>query len=389
MKSSVTGELRHHSIETEVTRRQLAHGGGSGWLMLITMRHEMKNRYRVFRRGWGTFYCEDLVTKKQESLKTRDKDEAYRLVAAKNETEDAPAFSLHLARVYWKAGDPAAAKRTWQHVIDEIPKLKTGDTQHRWRTAIKDQAFDSIRDLVVLETQAEHFLKVLENGSVSTNIYLRRIHNFALDMNWLPWPVLPKKRWPAIKFKEKRGITLAEHLAIVARELNPERKAFYQLAWHLGAAQSDIAFLEAENIDWEHNFISFARKKTGSIAIMRFDEDVAEILRDLPGSGPLFPYLRTVRAGDRATEFHQRCVGLKIKGVTLHSYRYAWAERAKTAGYPERFAQEALGHNSKAVHRAYARKAKVELPSLGEYERQRKMFAEGKVAEPVVKIART
>lgn len=92
----------------------------------------MKNRYRVFRRGWGTFYCEDLVTKKQESLKTRDKDEAYRLVAAKNETEDAPAFSLHLARVYWKAGDPAAAKRTWQHVMDEIPKLKTGDTQHRW-----------------------------------------------------------------------------------------------------------------------------------------------------------------------------------------------------------------------------------------------------------------
>ena len=350
------------------------------------MNRNMKNRYRVFRRGWGTFYCEDLVTKKQTTLKTRDKDEAYRLVAAQNENEDAPAFSLHLARVYWKAGDPVAAQRTWQHVMDEIPKLKTGETHHRWLTAIKDKAFASLRNLVVLETQAEHFLKVLENGSISTNIYLRRIHNFALDMNWLPWPVLPKKRWPAIKFKDKRGITLAEHLAIVSRELNPERKAFYQLAWHLGAAQSDIAFLEAENIDWEHSVISFARKKTGSIALMRFDEEMAELLRSLPDSGPLFPYLRTVRAGDRATEFHQRCVGLKIKGVTLHSYRYAWAERAKTAGYPERFAQEALGHNSKAVHRAYARKAKVELPSLGEYERQRKMFLEGKLAEPVIKI---
>ncbi len=350
------------------------------------MNRNMKNRYRVFRRGWGTFYCEDLVTKKQTTLKTRDKDEAYRLVAAQNENEDAPAFSLHLARVYWKAGDPVAAQRTWQHVMDEIPKLKTGETHHRWLTAIKDKAFASLRNLVVLETQAEHFLKVLENGSISTNIYLRRIHNFALDMNWVPWPVLPKKRWPAIKFKDKRGITLAEHLAIVSRELNPERKAFYQLAWHLGAAQSDIAFLEAENIDWEHSVISFARKKTGSIALMRFDEEMAELLRSLPDSGPLFPYLRTVRAGDRATEFHQRCVGLKIKGVTLHSYRYAWAERAKTAGYPERFAQEALGHNSKAVHRAYARKAKVELPSLGEYERQRKMFLEGKLAEPVIKI---
>jgi hypothetical protein len=62
------------------------------------MNRNMKNRYRVFRRGWGTFYCEDLVTKKQTTLGTRDKDEAFRLVAAKNETEEAPAFSLHLAR---------------------------------------------------------------------------------------------------------------------------------------------------------------------------------------------------------------------------------------------------------------------------------------------------
>src|ERR1035438_10483828 len=155
------------------------------------MNRDMKNRYGVFRRGWGTYYREDLVTKKQTTLKTRDKDEAYRLVAAQNENEDAPAFSLHLARVYWKAGDPTGATRTWQQVMDEIPKLKTGETHHRWLTAIKDKAFDSVRNMVVLETQAEHFLKVLETGSVSTNIYLRRVSNFALDMNWLPWPVLP------------------------------------------------------------------------------------------------------------------------------------------------------------------------------------------------------
>ena len=58
--------------------------------------------------------------------------------------------------------------------------------------------------------------------------------------------------------------------------------------------------------------------------------------------------------------------------MTLHSYRYAWAKRAKVAGYPERFAQEALGHNSKAVHRAYARKAQVLLLPLEEYEKRAK-----------------
>ena len=51
---------------------------------------------------------------------------------------------------------------------------------------------------------------------------------------------------------------------------------------------------------------------------IRFGEDVAAILKRRPAVGPLFPYLRTVRAGDRATEFKQRCQGLGIKGISLH-----------------------------------------------------------------------
>ena len=52
----------------------------------------------------------------------------------------------------------------------------------------------------------------------------------------------------------------------------------------------------------------------------------------------------------------------------MHCYRYAWPERARTVGYPERYAQRSLGQNSKIVHRAYARKAQGELPSLEDYE---------------------
>lgn len=188
-------------------------------------------------------------------------------------------------------------------------------------------------------------------------------------MNWLPVPVIPKKQWPDFRFKEKRAITMDGHRAIVMREKNQERRAFYELAWHLGASQSDIAFLEAENIDWKNSIVSFARKKTKAIAFVRFGPEVEAILKTLPERGPLFPYLRTVRAGDRSTEFKQRCNGLGIRGISLHSYRYAWAERARIAGMPERFAQETLGHNSKAVHRSYASKAKVIVPSLEQYEK--------------------
>jgi hypothetical protein len=49
---------------------------------------------------------------------------------------------------------------------------------------------------VILEGNADLFLHVLEQGTVSTNVFLRRLHNFALDMSWLPWPVLPKRQWP-------------------------------------------------------------------------------------------------------------------------------------------------------------------------------------------------
>ncbi len=150
--------------------------------------------------------------------------------------------------------------------------------------------------------------------------------------------------------------------------MNPERKALYQLCWHLGASQGDIASLKGEDVDWTNGTVSFTRKKTGVPVLVHLGGEALNLFKDLPSEGPLFPYLSRVRAGDRATEFKSRCRQLGIVGVTLHSYRYAWAERAKTVGYSERFAQEASGHNSKAVHRAYAKRALMKIPSLEDYE---------------------
>jgi integrase len=196
------------------------------------------------------------------------------------------------------------------------------------------------------------------------------MHNFALGLGWLLAPVLPSRQWPKVRHKPKRGITRTEHEAIIAHEQNPERRAFYRLLWELGGSQGDIAKLNAEDFDWTNRGISYARAKTGQPARVRFDEEVENILRELPKQGPLFPYLRTVRAVDRATEFKQRCKGLGNEGVTLHSYRYSWAERARECGYPERLAQEALGHGSKAIHRAYAKRVNPEHLTIGEWKKR-------------------
>ena len=211
----------------------------------------------VANSGGGT------TTGQQLSLRTKDEAEAHTLLHSKNEAHRQPVLNLHIARTYLTATDPEVARRTWQVPMDEMTKTKTGSTRHRHEVAMKDKAFDLIRNLPILETHSAHFLKVLELGTVSTNVYLRRIHNFALDMNWLPWPVLPRKQWPQVRFKEKRAITLEEHQRIIAAEVNPERKNLYQLCWHLGASQGDIANLKGEDVDWKNSTVSFIRKKTG------------------------------------------------------------------------------------------------------------------------------
>ncbi len=330
----------------------------------------MKQRYTVFRRENGIYYSLDTLTKKRHSLETTQLDEARRLINAENEAARQPAINLQIARAYLQHSDPNYVHRTWAFVMEEMGRTKSGNTKKRWDVATKDKAFDSIQKLPLIKTQAEHFLEVLHQGTVSTNVFLRRVQNFALDMDWIPKAVIPKRQWPAIQFKEKRAITLTEHQAIVEREKNPERKRFYELCWHLGASQGDIASLQATDVDWDNQTISYTRKKTSVPVLLHLGEKALNTLKDLPSEGLLFPYLARVRASDRATEFKQRCDSLKIKGVTLHSYRYAWAERAKAAGYPERFAQEALGHGSKAASRAYSKRAKMKLPSLEEYEKK-------------------
>ncbi len=287
------------------------------------MTNIMKQRYRLYRRHAGVFYLFDNLTGKRESLNTKDCREAGRLLHAKNEAQVNPQINRQIARAYLAVSDPLINERTWQTVIEEIIKLKKAENQLRWARAAQDHAFDIIRSVLVLDTRPEHFLRVLEAGTVSTNVFLRRLHNFALDMTWLAWPIIPKKQWPAVRFQLKRAITADEHALIIANERNTETRAFYDLCWHLGGSQSDIANLKAEDIDWEHQAIGYHRRKTNQVATLKFGDQVSDLLRSLPNEGLLFPRMARTHEKHRAKDFRRRCNGLGIRGVTLHSYRYA------------------------------------------------------------------
>jgi integrase len=325
------------------------------------------------------YYLHDNETGRRATLETKDKVLANELLVAKNESAREPTLNLQKARVYILGSDPDAVTRTWEDALGALIASKPADSENRARLVrfSKEKALKPLLDVALLETRAEQVLNVLCDGGVSTNTFLHRVQNFCVGMNWLPCAVLPAKLWPPVKYKGKRATKYEEHQRIVAREHNPERRTFYELCWHLGGSQSDVASLNAEDVDWTDLTVCYNRKKLASLdetqikpPLIRIGTTCAAILLSLSQTGPLFPNLRKVKAKDRANEFRQRCHGLGIKGVTLHSYRYSWAERGRKSGYPLRYAEEALGHNCKAVHIAYGKRAQVTVPSLEDYEEQ-------------------
>jgi integrase len=265
------------------------------------------------------------------------------------------------------ASDSMLTRRTWGDVMEQMKTHGRESTRIRCERAMRCSAFKSLQHIKLVDTRADDFLAILKVPSVSVTHYLKRLHNLAIGLGWITFPVLAPRIWPKPQTKPKRAITQAEHQRVLAAVRNPEKKQFFQMLWEIGAAQADTAALTAENIDWSTNCVSYSRMKTGEPAQLAIGRSLAALLRQLPATGPLFPTLSQIPSSVRSAEFFYLCCKLKIKGVSLHSYRYAWAERAKTCGYPERFAQQALGHNSKAVHRAYARRALVMIPSMEEF----------------------
>ncbi len=335
----------------------------------------MKSRFWMFKRG-PVYYVQDALTGKQESLRTGDRKEAERLRLAKNEATQNRTLGLALARAYLSTHDPKIGKRVWDEVMNELSSHGRETSQIRCRREMRSKPFDFLRRRPLVETTGEDFLTVIRSGTVSTNHYLRRLHNLATGLGWLPWPILAPKLWPKIVPKPKRAITGDEHRRIISTEKNTERRLYYELLWETGASQSDAVNLSHENVDCAARTLAYRRQKTGQLSCLRIGSRLEAILRKLPSRGQFFPHWSRFRDSDRASEFRRRCQILGIQGVTLHSYRYAWAERAKTNGYPARWAQAALGHDSRAVHEAYAKEAFVVCPSLEDYE---KLHSENKI----------
>ena len=131
--------------------------------IFITEDIGMKKFYRMFRRG-PRYYIEHVETRKQTSLGTGDYNEALRLFTARNEAAQAPCLNLALARTYLSAHDQTMIERSWSVVMTEIISRTTKKSRPRYERAMKDHAFNSIRDRKLIQTTSEDFLAVMRIG---------------------------------------------------------------------------------------------------------------------------------------------------------------------------------------------------------------------------------
>lgn len=341
----------------------------------------MQPKFRLYRRSnrsTGTYYAQNTATGSRESLGTKDRGEARKLLQAKNDSHAQPILSRELAKVYLQSQDPRFGERTWGDVARLIDSVYQGNTKERFQKFLRSEPVKRLIDMRLVETGSSDFLDVFAHpkAGVSTNVQLRILHNRALDLEWILRPVLSKKAWPKIRYSHRHGITREQHEAVIAVTPNNEYRLFFELLWHTGGSQTDIASLTTEDIDWNTRRLYYERQKLRTRgqgqACLVIGPALESVLKQLPSQGPLFPHLRELKESKRSNYFWTKRVKAGLPdGIVLHSYRYAWAERAQAAGMPEREAMAHLGHGSKAVHRAYARSAdRVTMP-LEWYENQK------------------
>ena len=113
----------------------------------------MKSRFILFRRA-GVYYAEDIVTRKQNSLRTQDMAEAGTLLNAKSESDRQPVLNLQIAWAYLTASDPEMATRTLQAVMDQMQTKRKDSSRTRYARDRKLELLDGLCRNMLIETTA-------------------------------------------------------------------------------------------------------------------------------------------------------------------------------------------------------------------------------------------
>jgi len=256
-------------------------------------------------------------------------------------------------------------QKTWGELITVFGSIGKEPTIARKCQEFRQARWKALEGKPIGETKGMDFIELLNAGGAMTAVYLHALQNMALECGDIYRPILAKKWWPKHEKVKKRAITWEEHCRLSQNVSRRSWKWYLTILWETGAAQADAADFRLDFI--KDGVMTYSRAKNGRRAAFKLSKVMLQVVQEAAGgrtSGFILPTIQREGTNCRATVFRNLCRRLGIQGVTLHSYRYAWAVRAFEMGIPERLAMVGLGHNSSAVHHAYASGARLVAPAL-------------------------
>jgi hypothetical protein len=355
----------------------------------MEMRQEISWKLMQHR---GVWYAREAGGKRSRiSLRTKDEEQAKLNLKKELGEEILPEENVkhfELGKAHLVLSNPALIDRTFGQLYKKWYGQKhLGHSSKKRRIEeVGRGLFAKIRDYQLCDPKAK---AIIEAATPELGIYAREVlgelQRFALKIGWALVPFVTPI-FIAISHKERRktrAITHQEHEAFVTHErasatrpnakYGTERADYYDLLFLTGAAQTDGANLKATHIDWKAKELVFHRQKTGERCAIALGGRLEELLKRLPKEGQLFPNLCKLDQQKRGRDFrrHVKRMGLDKgeESLTLHSYRYHMAEWCCEVGMEMRYAQIILGHSSKTVANAYARKCKKAAPTPDTYQK--------------------
>ncbi len=222
------------------------------------------------------------------------------------------------------AADPRMAERTWEDVMRYATHGRPS-SQERSRRMALSPALDPIRKRKLIENARGRSARPAAPERVGHSQLPAPLSQPGPQAGLAPRPVLYPALWRKLPPTKRRAATREEFDRIITVEANLERRAYYQLLWETGAAQTDGALIRAEDVDWERNVLFYQRKK------LRADSPpcahalgpiFSNLLKDLPGKDSSFPGSFARRATNAQRNFVGGVAPSK-SGISLHSFRYS------------------------------------------------------------------
>lgn len=343
---------------------------------------KIKRPYKLWKRGdrEGVYYIKPKNGGPWKSTGSKDKDKAIEWADAECGCDDNENAMHHkkVAEAHLMKCNPEWVTNTWDAIAQrainaprQIGKVgkKRASTVITMTSYWNGKRWDNIRHKRCIDTVAADFEKSLKGAGLGLIEFGQLLHNHATDHNLIPYPVMGKKCWPrAIRKNMSRALTEEDHRTLLKHIQDPQLAPFkrasernlpttpkqwrdewenwFWFLWWTGASNKDAANIRAEDIDWKANCIKFSRTKTSTKSTVAIGQSLRTLLKKLPTKGYLFPCLQNMTTSNRSRTFRILADWCGLEKVTLHGYRFGWAERAKETGMTTEDRMASLGHKT-------------------------------------------